>query len=67
MRFFSLPNGLIGGLLGSTTVPLLSIYLSCTKSEIEWGAQIMAEGTVEFNNWMKQYEYEKMMEEMENY
>ena len=59
--------GLIGGIAGSTYVPLLSIYLSCTKTELEWWIKTMAEGTVEINNRAKQYQYEKMLEEMEKY
>ena len=27
--------GLVGGIVGSTTVPLLSVYASCVKTEIE--------------------------------
>lgn len=55
------------GLFGGTPGALISIYGSATKVEVEWWAQTMAEGTVEFNNRAKEYMDEKMMEEMERY
>ena len=41
----------------------LSVKMDIKEQEFKDGKITQSE----FNNWMKQYEYEKMMEEMKNY